>query len=186
MPLLMGITDGVSEANANRQWEIHTAGIKSLQHLAEALLEHFFELALQAQGIQANVEFRFAELRAAEELRDQQTLQLKITNYQALVDGGYVDRDEASLELVGHPPAKSDEDLQREAEEAFQKMQDAMQQQSQANQDNQGQDQTAQGAQPGDGQEPTPADNADPGSQRLTPADFRRLLVLLEGHGDDH
>ena len=178
MPLLMGITDGVSEANANRQWEIHAAGIKSLQHLAEALLEHFFELALQAQGIQADVEFRFAELRAAEELRDQQTLQLKITNYQALVDGGYVDREEASQELVGHPPAKSDEDLQREAEEAFQKQQQAMADAAQQN----GQD---QGAQPGDGQEQTPPDNADPGAQRMTPTDFRRLLDLLEGHADE-
>src|SRR5690606_8582276 len=35
MPLLMGATEGMSEANANRQWEVFVAGIKSLQHHCE-------------------------------------------------------------------------------------------------------------------------------------------------------
>jgi hypothetical protein len=55
MPLVLGITDGVSEANANRQWEILVSGVKALQHLAESMLERFFELACRMQGVQANV-----------------------------------------------------------------------------------------------------------------------------------
>lgn len=160
MPLLMGITDGVSEANANRQWEIHVAGIKSMQHLAETLLERLFALALRAQGIQADVEFRFAELRAAEMLRDAQTLQLQITNYQALLDLGFVSRDEASQTLVGHAPDVSDEDMAAQAPPAPPAPPDT--------------------TPTGDGQETIPPDNADPGSQRALAAELRRATDALE------
>lgn len=80
MPLLMGITDSVSEANANRQWEIYAAGIKAVQHLAESSLSNHGTLALQAQGIQARATFVFAEMRSAEELRDAQTDRVKLEN----------------------------------------------------------------------------------------------------------
>ena len=83
MPLLFGVNEGASETHANRQWEVHVAGIKSLQHLCESLLEHLLTVALQAQGIQANVEFRFSELRAAELLRDAQ-VERAVTEVAAL------------------------------------------------------------------------------------------------------
>lgn len=103
MPLLLGIDDATSDANANRQWEIQAAGIKSIQHLAENLLEKLLTLALQCQGIQATVKFRFAELRAAEMLRDAQTEMLQIQNAQAKYDNGWSSQDEASEEVTGHP-----------------------------------------------------------------------------------
>jgi hypothetical protein len=40
MPLLLGIDESTTDANANRQWEIQAAGIKSIQHLCETMLEH--------------------------------------------------------------------------------------------------------------------------------------------------
>lgn len=103
MPLLMGITESTTETNANRLWEIHVAGIKSLQHLAENMIEYLLTLALQAQGIQARVEFRFAELRAAELLRDAQAEQMQIGNWKAKFDHGWVSQDEASEAVTGHP-----------------------------------------------------------------------------------
>ncbi len=93
MPLMMGITDGASETESNRQWEIHAAGIKSIQHYAENLLERLFQLALEAQGIQARVQVRFAELRAAERLRDAQAETLGDPERPRQVRGGlYVAR----------------------------------------------------------------------------------------------
>jgi hypothetical protein len=109
MPITFGITDGVSEANANRQWEIHVAGIKALQHLCETLLERLFGLALQAQGIPARVEFRFAELRSSEELRDQQTLQLKINNAKLAELSKYVTHDQAAMMVTGQPSPTKEE-----------------------------------------------------------------------------
>ncbi len=93
LPLLYGTSDA-GEANANRQWEIYAAGIKSLQHSCEQLLEYDFTLALQAQGIQADVKFRFAEMRAAELLRDAQVEAFKIKNARALYDNGTISADE--------------------------------------------------------------------------------------------
>jgi hypothetical protein len=106
MPLLMGTTDGVSEANANRQWEIHAAGVKSLQHPVECMLEWFFTLALQVQGITADVEFRFGELRAAEMLRDAQTEALVIMNNLSLYLFGIQDQEAFSMAVTGNDPAR--------------------------------------------------------------------------------
>jgi hypothetical protein len=106
MPLLMGTTDGVSEANSVKQFELMASGIKSIQHLCENMLERLLGLALQAQGIGAKVEFRFAELRAAEMMRDAQTEALLIANAARKRDEGWVTQDEAANEVVGHPPAE--------------------------------------------------------------------------------
>lgn len=102
MPLLQGIQDSTSETQANRQYEVFAAGIKSIQHYAESLLEHLLTVGLQAQGIQARVEFRFAELRAAEELRDAQTDAMKTANARAKYEAGYISQDEAANDVVGH------------------------------------------------------------------------------------
>jgi hypothetical protein len=103
MPLMMGVAEGVTEANANRQWELYAAGIKSMQHYAETMLERLLTLALEAQGIQAEVQFRFAELRAAEELRDAQTEAMQISNAQAKYEAGWISQDEAAEEITGVP-----------------------------------------------------------------------------------
>ncbi len=110
-PLLFAGGDGgTSEANANRQWEVYAASIKSVQHLCENLLERLFSLALQAQGIVATVQFRFAELRAAELYRDEQTRQLKNANTFAEYAAGWISQDEAAQATVGHAP---DQDVPR-------------------------------------------------------------------------
>lgn len=102
MPLMMGITDGVSEANANRQWEIQVAGIKSMQHRAETLVSRLLTLGLRAQGIQARAELRFAELRAAEEMRDAQTEQIRIANAESKVRNRWITNDEAAMAIASH------------------------------------------------------------------------------------
>jgi hypothetical protein len=107
-PLLMGIAEGTSEANANRQWEIYAAGIKAIQHFCEALLERLLEIALQAQGIVADVEFRFAELRTAELLRDAQVEQLQIANEREKFAAGWISQDEASEAITDHPAVETE------------------------------------------------------------------------------
>ncbi|MGN6697245.1 MAG: hypothetical protein ACTHMR_03725, partial [Thermomicrobiales bacterium] len=95
-PLLMGIAEGMSEANANRQWEAHLQGIKAFQHLLEQLLQRQFALLLQAGGLLATVEVRFAENRAAEMLRDEQTRRLRIGNALTEYLAGWTSQDEAA------------------------------------------------------------------------------------------
>lgn len=102
MPLSMGNTEGISEANATRQWELQVAGIKAFQHLCEGMLERLFGLALQLAGVPAVVEVRFAELRAAEELRDEQVRTLRFKNWRQAYDNGWCDNDEAAMATLGH------------------------------------------------------------------------------------
>jgi hypothetical protein len=102
MPLMLGITETTGDIQSNRQFEIFSAGIKSIQHYTETLLGRLFTLALEAQGIQADVEFEFAEFRASEALRDAQTEQLKILNEKEKVANGWITDDEASETIAGH------------------------------------------------------------------------------------
>lgn len=118
--LLMGNDESASETDSNRRWEIHAQGIKSLQHQCETLMESLLTLGLQAQGIQARVQFRFAELRAAEELRDAQVDQLKIANAAAKRDQGWYSQDEASNEAVGHDAVEATSLIQQQMAQAQQ------------------------------------------------------------------
>lgn len=107
--IVLGHADAVSEANANRQWEIYAAGIKALQHLVEVLFERSFEFMLRAQGLLGEVEFRFAELRTAELLRDTQVelLMTKVAKEQYLA--GYISQDEAALKAAKKEKADAQE-----------------------------------------------------------------------------
>lgn len=103
MPLLMGINDSTTETNANRQWEIQAASVKSLQHGLETMLERLLGLALEAQGIQARIKFRFEELRAAEKFRDAQTQAMEIANAMAMYQAGWISQDAAAMMITGQP-----------------------------------------------------------------------------------
>lgn len=100
--VVMDTGENLNQTDSNRKWEIHAAGIKSLQHHCEAMLESLLDLSLQAKGIQAFVQFRFAELRAAEMFRDEQTKAMQIQNARNLYEAGYTSQDESSLYAIGH------------------------------------------------------------------------------------
>lgn len=100
--LVMDTGASPSETDSNRRWEIHSAGIKSLQHHCENMLENLLTVSLNAVGIQARVQFRFAELRASEMLRDEQTRAMRIQNNVAEYQAGYVSQNEAANNAVNH------------------------------------------------------------------------------------
>lgn len=110
--LLMDMDNSTSETDSNRRWEIHAAGIKSLQHLCENMLESLLTVGAQARGIQCRIEFRFAEMRAAEMFRDEQTMAMRIQNARQLHAAGYVSQNEASNYAIGHD---ADQEEPREA-----------------------------------------------------------------------
>lgn len=100
--LIMDTTNSTSETDSNRRWEIHAASVKSLQHYCEAMLESLLTVSLQAKGIQARVQFRFSELRAAEMFRDEQTRALRVQNSRNEYEAGYVSQHEAANSSVNH------------------------------------------------------------------------------------
>lgn len=104
MPLLMATNQSSSETQSTREYEAYIGSIKAIQHLVEGLLEHLLTLALRAQGIPAIVQWRFAEVRAAELIRDATTESMQIANASAKYAAGWIDQETASLEITGHPP----------------------------------------------------------------------------------
>jgi hypothetical protein len=101
-PLLMGMTEGLSEASSNRLWESHLAGVKAIQHGCETVIGQLLTTALQAQGIQAEVTWRFAENRASEMFRDAQTRTMEIANIREEYSAGWISQNEAATKAVGH------------------------------------------------------------------------------------
>lgn len=95
-PILMGITDGVSEANANRQFEGFLKDIQNGQHAVETSIGDLYQLALQADGIQARVEVKFAELRSSERQRDALADQTETQTATLQYNQGWISQDEAA------------------------------------------------------------------------------------------
>lgn len=112
-PLFMGITDSVSEANSNRQFESFIADIENGQHAIENVVSDLYEVALQAKGIQARVEHKFSQMRSSERLRDAQAnlneAQLADFQYKA----GWISQDEAAKR--GAKVQKADQEQPRVA-----------------------------------------------------------------------
>jgi hypothetical protein len=103
-PFLLGLSESTTETQAIRQFEAFTQGIRAVQHHAENLLRYLFTLGLQAEGIRAEVRWRFAENRASEQLRDEQVRLLRNRNTAYEYDRGWASQDEAAEKTVGHKP----------------------------------------------------------------------------------
>jgi len=96
MPILMGTDQSRSETQANREWEIYAKGIESVQHPVENALEDLFTLAMQAYGYLVDVEARFAQFRAAEQMRDEQVALMRAQRAALEYDRGWISQDEAA------------------------------------------------------------------------------------------
>jgi hypothetical protein len=103
MPLLQGVTDGVSEANSNKQWEIYARGIRYLQQMVENLVQYDLRLALRANGYDATVHFRLSEVRGIDELREVETFKKRVEGAVMAEQALYMTPDEASEYVTQHP-----------------------------------------------------------------------------------
>ena len=68
-PILMGSNETVTESHADRQWEIHMAGIRSVQQRLQKVLQRIFGIVLQINGVQSKINIIFDELDASENLK---------------------------------------------------------------------------------------------------------------------
>jgi hypothetical protein len=105
MPLMLGITDGATESNSNRQWEILAAAVKSLQQDCETVLGDLYTIMLEAQGIQADVKVTFAEVRAAELDRDTRVERQRMENAAFAEDRGWLTPLEAATAGLDREPS---------------------------------------------------------------------------------
>lgn len=113
MAFMLSINESTTETLANRQFDAYLAGVSTIQHVVENTLEKQLTLALQVQGIQADVEMRFASLRGSERLRDARADSLEIDNARKLYDNGTISADEMAMRSCGK--AKADAPAPRAA-----------------------------------------------------------------------
>lgn len=104
VPVVFVTRQSSSETQSNREWELYSAGIEALQHPLEDLLGDMFSMALQASGVQADVEFKFSKFRTSERLRDAQVEALIIGNAERKYWNGLISQEEMALEVTGHAP----------------------------------------------------------------------------------
>jgi hypothetical protein len=108
MPLLLSTSSSRSETQANREWEIYSKGVETLQHFVESACQYIFELALQAQGIQTKVQLKFETFRAAEKMRDAQVDFLVARYARFVYDCGVTTMDDMA-HMMGFEAADADE-----------------------------------------------------------------------------
>lgn len=102
MPFMMASTQTTTETLANREWEVQSAGIRSIQKYGQTALNHLLMMGLQAQGHPACVCMEFGELRQAQALLDAQAEAIEIMNIYNKWCHGWITMDEAAQAAVGH------------------------------------------------------------------------------------
>jgi hypothetical protein len=80
MAFMLSINESTTETLANRQFDAYLAGISTIQHVVENVLQKQLTLALRVQGIQSDVRVRFSSLRGSERLRDAQAEAMELQN----------------------------------------------------------------------------------------------------------
>lgn len=98
-PILMASNESVTETHADRQWEIHMAGIRSVQKILQGILERLFKLLARINGIQTEVKIKFKELDASESLkRAMAEYQLTLSIIQK-IEAGLITVEDGQAEL---------------------------------------------------------------------------------------
>ena len=70
MPLFLGVNDSTTETNADVQWLIEIAIIRSVQREMNWLMSYNFNMMNQAAGIGGEVSFTLLTMNAMERLRE--------------------------------------------------------------------------------------------------------------------
>lgn len=110
LPIMLGRNEGATTTHATIQWQIQALEIAAFQHITKRMIEWIHNSALAIAGFAARSTVTFAALRTAERLAEAQAIGQEITNWSAMEDRGYVNQDEAAMNLTGHKavgPAKT-------------------------------------------------------------------------------
>lgn len=105
MPFMMASTQTTTETLANREWEVQTAGIKSIQHYMETMINTRLNLGMRAQGHIGFAQWTFAQLRATEAQSDAQTEAITINNEFNKYAYGLNDHNTFALAVTNHDEA---------------------------------------------------------------------------------
>jgi hypothetical protein len=102
LPILLGRNEGSTETHGTIQWQIYVAGIESIQRATKRIMEKAYNLALQIQGRQSRARLTFNELRTTDRYKEAQAEEVETRTKILQVQQGWIDNNEAALDMVGH------------------------------------------------------------------------------------
>lgn len=102
LPILLGRNEGTTETHGTIQWQIYVKGIESIQRGIKRILERAYNVALQINGFQGTAKLTFDSLRVTDRLKDAQAEKVETETKIQQINQGWIDNDEAALEMVGH------------------------------------------------------------------------------------
>ncbi|MFP5109647.1 hypothetical protein ACSU6B_23255 [Neobacillus sp. C211] len=102
LPILLGRNEGSTETHGTIQWQIYVNGIESIQRGIKRILERAYNVALQVGGFQGRAVLTFDTLRTSDRLKDAQAEKTETETKILQINQGWIDNDEAALEMVGH------------------------------------------------------------------------------------
>lgn len=102
LPILLGRNEGTTETHGTVQWQIYVSGIESIQRAIKRLLEKAYDVALQVYGRQRRAKLTFNELRIVDRSTEAQAEKTETETKILQVNQGWIDNDEAAMEMVGH------------------------------------------------------------------------------------
>jgi hypothetical protein len=95
-------TTGNTESFAKLEIKLYMKGVEAIQEVVERLMSRALTLALNIQGKQGLVEFKFKPVEIRTELEQAQFEQIHLQNCAYKRDQGWIDQDEAANLAVGH------------------------------------------------------------------------------------
>ena len=95
IPILMGSNESVAETHANRQLDFYIASIESIQDELAAILNDFFQIVLQIQGIQDPLKFFFRRQRIIDRKTIAETEMIVIDNIIKKVNAQLITQEQA-------------------------------------------------------------------------------------------
>jgi hypothetical protein len=104
LPTLHGINDGNAQTYVSVEWAIYAAGLHTLRDVACFPLVRAANTHLRLLGMPLVAQLQAKPIRTNDDLQDAQTEATKILNAVAKRDQGWIDQEEASIEVTGTGP----------------------------------------------------------------------------------
>lgn len=102
LPVLLGRNEGATTTHATVQWQVYVQELKAFQAIAKHVMEWGMGLALRVEGIQGVVDVGFEQIRTYDRKAEADAEQVETATKIMQRDAGWIDNDEAAMEVVGH------------------------------------------------------------------------------------
>ena len=109
LPILLGRNEGATTTHATVQWQLFAVQVEAFARIIARIIDWAHEEMLAAEGIAAYTVTEFEPIRASDRLQDEQARSALIANWIASIQQGWADHEEASMDVLGHPPVAEPE-----------------------------------------------------------------------------